>query len=78
MTDRAVDWPGLMRAGLGALRLPPEVFWAMTPVEFLRALEGAGLLTAPTGALTRADLAALMAAYPDRPIERGETPDGPD
>ena len=36
----AVDWPGLMRLGLGALRLPPEAFWSMTPGEFRLALEG--------------------------------------
>lgn len=58
------DWALMMRLGLGALRLPPEVFWAMTPVEFACALEGAGLVgTAPS--MTRHDLDALMARYPD-------------
>ncbi|MEM1299882.1 MAG: phage tail assembly chaperone, partial [Pseudomonadota bacterium] len=31
--DEQVDWPHLMRLGLGALRLSPEVFWNMTPNE---------------------------------------------
>lgn len=62
----ALDWAGLMRLGLGALRLPPEVFWAMTPGELMLALEGAGILAvsarAPMGA---ARLAELMAIFPD-------------
>lgn len=62
----ALDWKGLMRLGLGALRLSPEVFWAMTPAELMLALEGAGILPiggrAPMGA---ARLAELMAAFPD-------------
>lgn len=65
MSER-MDWPGLMRLGLGALRLPPEVFWEMTPREFSRALEGAGL--ASSGAMAgmrRGDLEALMARFPD-------------
>lgn len=61
-----VDWAGLMRLGLGALRLSPEVFWAMTPGELMLALEGAGVL--PVGgqaAMGAARLAELMAAFPD-------------
>lgn len=65
MTER-VDWPGLMRLGLGALRLPPDVFWGMTPREFSRALEGAGLATSgATAALRRKDLEALIERFPD-------------
>lgn len=63
-----IDWPHLMRLGLGALRLPPAAFWAMTPVEFLAALQGAGL--APIGGgMDRGALDALMAAYPDAPTD---------
>lgn len=63
-----VDWPALMRLGLGALRLPPEAFWSMTPGEFRRALEGAGLVPFGGGArsMDRGRLAELMAAFPDR------------
>jgi uncharacterized phage protein (TIGR02216 family) len=63
----AVDWPALMRLGLGALRLPPEAFWSMTPGEFRRALEGAGLVPIGGGArsMDRGRLAELMAAFPD-------------
>jgi len=28
-----LDWPGLRRAGLHHLRLHPDQFWALTPVE---------------------------------------------
>ncbi|MEM9734983.1 MAG: rcc01693 family protein [Pseudomonadota bacterium] len=59
----ALDWPALMRLGFGQLGLGPEQFWALTPVEFISALEGAGLW--PVAALDRAGLEALMAAYPD-------------
>lgn len=57
-----------MEAGLGRLRLPPPVFWAMTPRELEAALKGAfGVSHAQP--MTRAELGALMAAYPD-----GESP----
>jgi uncharacterized phage protein (TIGR02216 family) len=57
-----IDWPGLMRAGLGGLRLPPEVFWRLTPAE-LRLMLG---LEAAVPPLTRSRLEELAAAYPDR------------
>ncbi|MEM6487342.1 MAG: rcc01693 family protein [Pseudomonadota bacterium] len=63
------DWAALMRLGLGVLRLAPETFWAMTPVELDRALEGAGLAPHGRGLLGiapgRAALEALMARFPD-------------
>lgn len=61
-------WAELMRLGLGVLRLAPDQFWAMTPVELQRALEGAGILA--TGAdgrwIGRPDLESLMARFPDK------------
>ena len=54
-----------MEAGLGALRLPPPVFWAMTPRELDAALRGAFGPRVQTAALSRNDLAVLMQAYPD-------------
>lgn len=59
-----------MEAGLGALRLSPDVFWAMTPREFDAALSGALGRTSPP-LPSRADLAALMAAYPDQENDDG-------
>ncbi len=58
-----IDWPGLMRVGIGQLGLAPEVFWRLTPAE-LQLLTGQG----PTGqaAFTRARLDALVRAFPDR------------
>jgi uncharacterized phage protein (TIGR02216 family) len=53
-----------MAAGLGAMRLSPQAFWAMTPRELAAAL---GLGIAARSAPGRADLAALMRRFPDRP-----------
>lgn len=57
-----LDWPGLMRAGMGHLRLTPEQFWRLSPVE-LRIMLGAEATSPP---LTRARLEELAAAYPDQ------------
>jgi uncharacterized phage protein (TIGR02216 family) len=54
-----------MEAGLGLLRLAPDVFWRMTPRELDAALRGAFGATARQMPMGRADLAALMAAHPD-------------
>ena len=69
MSER-VDWGGLMRVGLGLMRLPPEVFWGMTPRELGRALEGAGLVACGGSALRRGDLDALIARFPDEEERR--------
>lgn len=53
-----------MAAGLGAMRLSPKDFWAMTPRELAAAL-GVGLVA--RRAPGRDDLAALMRRFPDRP-----------
>jgi len=61
-----LDWPALMRLGLGGLRLPPGVFWSMTPNELMLALEGAGIVpVAGAGPMEGARLAELMARFPD-------------
>jgi uncharacterized phage protein (TIGR02216 family) len=54
-----------MTAGLGTLGLAPDEFWAMTPRELVAALRGALGLVALPPAMTRSDLTALMAAFPD-------------
>ncbi|WP_377186969.1 rcc01693 family protein [Ruegeria meonggei] len=64
------DWPALMRAGLVGLRLSPEQFWRLTPVE-LRLMLGQG---AGMPAMNRAGLDALLSAYPDK--KQGERDDG--
>ena len=53
-----------MAAGLGLLRLPPPVFWSMTPKELEAALRGL-LGPAPDTPLPRAALAQMMARFPD-------------
>lgn len=65
MTRPALDWPGLMRAGIHGLALRPVEFWALTPVELMLML---GRETG-TGAFTRARLESLLARFPDRPAK---------
>lgn len=66
----AMDWPGLLRAGLYGLRLAPEAFWRLTPAE-LRIMLGAEV-AAP---LTRSRLEQLLAAFPDTIKENSDGPD---
>lgn len=56
-----IDWPGLLRVGLRDLRLAPEAFWRLTPIE-LKIMLGAD---GESPALTRARLEEMAAAYPD-------------
>lgn len=60
-------WDDVLAAGLGVLRLPPSVFWTMTPRELTHALRGlAGLPSgAPFKPLGAAELSALMQQFPD-------------
>ncbi|MBV1705181.1 MAG: phage tail assembly chaperone [Hyphomicrobiales bacterium] len=54
-----------MAFGLGALRLPPDAFWAMSLPELRAAARGIfGEASTP---FDRAALDALMKAHPDRP-----------
>lgn len=64
-----MDWAGLMRAGIGGLRLRPAEFWALTPAE-LRLMLGVGAAVVPP--LSRARLEELAAAFPDRERADGE------
>jgi uncharacterized phage protein (TIGR02216 family) len=65
MTTR-FSWASAMRLGLGVLRLPPQVFWAMTPREFEAAVSGALGLEARPGGMTASTLQTLMDRFPDR------------
>jgi len=66
--SRRLDWAGLMRVGLGRLRLAPDAFWAMSPAEF-SAASGAASGAAPLG---RAGLATLMTRFPDQNMRTGD------
>lgn len=57
-----LDWTGLMRAGMQALRLRPDEFWSLTPAE-LALMLGIDSASAP---MTRSRLEALAADWPDR------------
>lgn len=56
-----MDWPGLLRAGLTELRLAPEAFWRLTPME-LRIMLGVDRVVP---ALSRQRLDELADAFPD-------------
>lgn len=58
---RRLDWPAMLRAGLGGLGLRPAEFWALTPAE-LRLMLG----PAPPAPMRRARFEALCRAYPDQ------------
>ena len=58
---RLIDWAGLMRAGMLGLRLTPDVFWRLSPIE-LRIMLGAETASAP---VTRTRLEELATAFPD-------------
>ena len=57
-----MNWPALMRAGLGRAGLRPAEFWALTPLELMLML---GLDAAADASLPRGGLVALMARFPD-------------
>lgn len=63
-----LDWPGLMRAGMVALRLTPDQFWALTPAELWLMLGHA-----PGGEkrMGRARLDELIRQFPD--TQEGKT-----
>lgn len=62
----SLDWPAMLRAGLGGLGLRPAEFWALTPHE-LALMLGLDRAPAPLG---RDRLRALMARFPDGPAPR--------
>lgn len=53
-----------MEVGFGLLRLSPREFWTMTPRELAAAARA--LAPSGTGAVTRAEMVAMMAAMPDK------------
>ena len=59
------NWPSVLSAGLGGLRLNPDEFWAMTPYEF-QLLIGNTRTFAP---LNRRRLTELVEKYPDQTEE---------
>ncbi len=64
-----LDWPGLMRAGLGRLGLTPDAFWRLTPAELVLMLGDPDAVPP----LNRARLEELARAWPDaRPEETPE------
>lgn len=56
-------WDEALRFALGRLGWSPDAFWSATPRELALAIEAHA--PARADAPTRADLAALMAAFPD-------------
>lgn len=67
MSDAAIDWRSLMLFGVGQLGLSPGDFWDLTPVELLLA---AGIAPGSSPSMTRNELDALKAQFPD--LDRGK------
>jgi uncharacterized phage protein (TIGR02216 family) len=65
-----IAWIPLMRLGIGRMGLLPDVFWALTPAEFLLM---AGLDGPEALRMSRSTLERLSALYPDAP--KGEQVD---
>jgi uncharacterized phage protein (TIGR02216 family) len=61
---QAFDWVAAMAFGLGTLKLPPAVFWAMTPRELQAAMTGVYGPESPPP-VSRTELVELMARFPD-------------
>lgn len=59
---RGIDWLALMRLGLFQLRLTPEQFWQLTPVELTVM---AGGMPGVNPSMTRGLLEELCAEFPD-------------
>lgn len=55
-----------MHAGLCLLRLPPDLFWALSPIEFFAMAGGFGSDASALPGPDRAALDRLMRAFPDR------------
>jgi uncharacterized phage protein (TIGR02216 family) len=52
----------VIHAGLSLLRLSPDVFWALTPVELFAMTGG---MRAKVGGLDRVGMEGLMRRFPD-------------
>lgn len=63
-----MDWSGLLHAGLSGLRLRPQEFWALTPIE-LQIMLGLSGTNAPMG---RGRLDDLLKAFPDEPKDKAD------
>lgn len=57
------NWSALMQLGLHQLRLTPDQFWNLTPIELV--IIASGTATA-NSSLTRKRLAELSVQFPDK------------
>jgi uncharacterized phage protein (TIGR02216 family) len=62
-------WDVVQAFGFGVLRLGPDAFWRLTPREIAAAARALGI--GRTAAPGRADLDALMRAFPDTSTTEG-------
>tara|TARA_B110000003_G_scaffold148564_2_gene149654 strand:- start:395 stop:613 length:219 start_codon:yes stop_codon:yes gene_type:complete len=59
--SNSFDWPALMRLGMCTLRLKPDEFWRLSPLELNVMLGQSDISTS----LDRSGLAALEKRFPD-------------
>lgn len=57
----SIDWPELMKHGIGGLRMKPEAFWSLTPAELMM-LSGRANSGRP---IDRNEFDALIRSFPD-------------
>lgn len=67
MSRPALDWPGLMRAGMAGLGLTPDAFWRLTPAELALMLGDPGAVRP----MERSNFEALRRAWPDKEKDEG-------
>lgn len=60
-----LPWREIIAAALGVLRYPPEMFWQMTPKEFIWAMRGATGAPAGLENVSREELRRMLLLYPD-------------
>ncbi len=69
LSNERLPWPQLMEITFAMLGIAPDIFWAMTPSEWLAAFSGwkkkYGIKEMLTPEITRDDLRELMGRFPD-------------
>jgi uncharacterized phage protein (TIGR02216 family) len=63
MSERKIDWLGLMHIGLHQLALSTDEFWHLTPFELTVKM---GLGSGPSNVMTRQGFTDLINKFPDR------------
>ena len=63
-TGQLFPWKEAMQFGLGTLKLPPGVFWSLTPRELFACMHANTALPEPS--ISRRCLEVMQSRYPDK------------